>query len=102
MGGHGHRRMFYLTGMPGWMRFGYSPGWGGMPPGAQYLQATGQLGQFMGWMGYPGGTAGTWSVPGATPWARDQELETLKRQKETLERQLEVLEKRLQELEKEG
>ena len=37
----GHRNMYYLTGLPGWMRFGYSPGWGGMPPGATYL-TTGQ------------------------------------------------------------
>lgn len=100
MGGHGYRNMFYLTGMPGWMRFGYSPGWGGMPPGAQYLQATGQLGQFAGWLGanYP--------VPyygyGVAPLSRDQELQSLKAQKEALERQLEALAKRLEELEKGG
>ena len=35
------RNMYYATGLPGWMRFGYSPGWGGMPPGAQFLE-TGQ------------------------------------------------------------
>jgi hypothetical protein len=40
-GGNRHRNMYYLTGLPGWMRFGYSPGWGGMPPGAQYAM-TGQ------------------------------------------------------------
>lgn len=51
MGQHGHRNMFYATGLPGWMRFGYSPGWGGMPPGAQYLQQTGQLNQAMDWFG---------------------------------------------------
>ncbi len=37
------RNMYYITGMPGWMRFGYSPGWVGrspteLPPTAQYLQ----------------------------------------------------------------
>jgi hypothetical protein len=26
MGGYGHRNMYRLTGLPGWMRFGYSPG----------------------------------------------------------------------------
>jgi hypothetical protein len=36
-GGNRHRNMYYLTGLPGWMRFGYSPGWGDMPPGAQYI-----------------------------------------------------------------
>lgn len=100
MGGYGHRNMFYLTGMPGWMRFGYSPGWGGMPPGAQYLQATGQLGQFANWIGYPAGTVGSWPYYGGAPLSRDQELQALKAQKEALERQLEALAKRLEELEK--
>ena len=40
------RNMYYATGQPGWMRFGYSPGWsggrgGGFGPCAQYL-LTGQ------------------------------------------------------------
>ncbi len=97
--GYGWRNMFYMTGVPGWMRFGYSPGWGGMPPGAQYLQATGQLGQFMNWMGYPSGTPGIWPYYGA-PLSREQELQALKAQKEALERQLDALAKRLEELEK--
>lgn len=38
-----HRRMLELTGLPGWMRFGYSPGWegrspSGLGPCAKYLQ----------------------------------------------------------------
>ena len=42
--------MYYLTGVPGWMRFGYSPGWvgrspTGLPPTAQYLMQTGQVPQ---------------------------------------------------------
>jgi len=46
MGGYGHRNMYYLTGLPGWMRFGFSPGWlgrspTGLGPGANYLM-TGQ------------------------------------------------------------
>ena len=41
-----HRNMYYLTGLPGWMRFGYSPGWvgrspSGLGPCAEYLM-TGQ------------------------------------------------------------
>ncbi len=36
--------MFELTGLPGWMRFGYSPGWAGrspsgMGPCAEYLRS---------------------------------------------------------------
>ncbi len=26
-GGHGYRHMYYATGLPGWMRFSYDPGW---------------------------------------------------------------------------
>ncbi len=41
-----NRNMYYLTGLPGWMRFGYSPGWvgrsaSGLGPGAEYMM-TGQ------------------------------------------------------------
>ena len=99
--GHGWRNMYYLTGIPGWMRFGYSPGWGGMPPGAQYLQATGQVGQFANWLGYAGAPTmvGGWPYYGA-PLSRDQELQNLRAQKGALERQLEALAKRLEELEK--
>lgn len=40
------RNKYYATGLPGWMRFGYSPGWvgrspNGLGPCAQYL-TTGQ------------------------------------------------------------
>ncbi len=40
------RNMYYMTGLPGWMRFGYSPGWvgrsaSGLGPGAEYMM-TGQ------------------------------------------------------------
>ena len=38
------RNMYYATGLPGWMRLGYSPGWmgrspGGLGPCAQHLMA---------------------------------------------------------------
>jgi len=44
--------MYYYTGLPGWMRFGYSPEWvgrspTGLPPTAQYLMQTGQVPQPM-------------------------------------------------------
>ncbi|GEM_PF-284629 len=99
MGGHGHRNMYYATGLPGWMRFGYSPGWGGLPPGAQYLQQTGQTGQFADWLGVPAGMQGGWPMPAQST---EQQLEALNSQKEALEQQLEALTKRLEELEKEG
>ena len=44
--GRGHRYMYNLTGQPGWMRLGYSPGWAGrsasgLGPCAEYM-VTGQ------------------------------------------------------------
>jgi hypothetical protein len=38
------RNMYYMTGLPGWMRFGFSPGWAGrsasgMGPCAEYLMS---------------------------------------------------------------
>lgn len=47
--GYGNRWMFRMTGLPGWIRFGFSPGWGGLPPMAQYLSQTGQLPQAISW-----------------------------------------------------
>ena len=102
MGGHGHRNMYYATGLPGWMRFGRSPGWGGLPPGAQYLQQTGQMGQFADWLGAPTGAQGGWPMPGMVPPSSGQQLEALNAQKDALERQLEALQERLEALEKEA
>lgn len=81
MGGYGHRNMYYATGLPGWVRFGYSPGWGGLPPAAQYMQSTGQTGQFLNWLGYPAGVPGAWPVPGLAPLPKEQQLEALNAQK---------------------
>ena len=126
-GGRGHRWMYRLTGLPGWMRFGYSPGWSGMSPtglgpGATYL-TTGQwptpqaqayweamqAGQAP-YPSYGGGLTmpfygGAASSPGmatgmpASQLAPEQELEYLRNQAEMMAEQLELIQKRLQELE---
>lgn len=99
MGGHGHRNMYYQTGLPGWMRFGYSPGWqgrspSGLGPAAEYLTTgrwpTPQMEQA--WQAGPG--AGF--VPGP-----EQELSSLKARADVLAQQLEGVRKRIEELEKE-
>ena len=96
MGQHGHRNMYNLTGLPGWMRLGYSPGWqdnspGGLGPAAQYL------------------TTGQWPTPQmAAWWAQSQgaaapqanELQLLQQQAEQLRAQLESIQQRIEELEK--
>ena len=50
--GFRHRNMYNLTGIPGWLRFGFSPGWvgrspTGLPPTAQWILQSGQLPQYM-------------------------------------------------------
>ncbi len=86
--------MYYLTGLPGWMRFGYSRGWigrspTGMPPGAQYLAQTGQMPQF-----------GSWIQQQAPAMPKEQEISMLESQAKMLGDQLEQIKKRLEELSK--
>ena len=76
------RNMFYATGLPGWMRFGYSPGWGGMPPCAQVL-TTGP-GRFS--MGPMAPGAGIYAQPD-----RAAQLAFLQSQLEMLQQQLQAV-----------
>ena len=118
MGGHGHRRMYYATGLPGWMRFGYSPGWmgrspSGLGPCAEYMM-TGQWPtpqMAAAWQAGPPayGPTPTWPATGAEPWGYaapspgvmppDQEVQMLKSQAEMLKAQLDQISTRLTELE---
>lgn len=92
------RHMFYLTGLPGWMRFGYSPGWGRLPPGAAYLMQTGQYWDFAPWLA----SQGAWPRPwGWVPPSREEELSFLEAQARALEAQLKAIRERLDELTKE-
>lgn len=108
----GHRWMYYATGLPGWMRFGFSPGWvgrspTGLGPGASFLTTgqwpTPQAQAF--WSGMQSGqvpSAGYGlfgaGIPGQmTP---EQEVNMLKSQAEALSNQLEQIQARMSELEK--
>lgn len=94
--GYGHRNMYYLTGQPGWMRLGYSPGWAGrsrsgLGPCAEYF-LTGRWPE-------------AWSAPYIPPAARagfGGELEVLKAQAERMEQALAQIRERIDKLEKEG
>ncbi|MBN2122774.1 MAG: hypothetical protein JW821_00650 [Deltaproteobacteria bacterium] len=104
--GNRHRNMYYATGLPGWMRFGYSPGWGGLPPGATYLttgrwptpqaEAAWQSGR-----GQPG-QMGPGYAPGGAGYAAppEQELDFLKQQASVLRQQMDQILKRIDEIEK--
>ena len=94
----GHRNMYYTTGLSGWMRLGYSPGWvgrspGGLPPTVQYLRT------------------GTWQPPlpqaewqemptGIPTMPGKQELSMLESRAVMLKQQLEQIRKKLEELKK--
>ena len=93
--GYGHRNMYNLTGQPGWMRLGYSPGWAGrsrsgLGPCAEYM-LTGRWPAAMGWSTPPQ----NWSAAGG-------ELEFLKAQANRMEQTLAQISERISELEKEG
>lgn len=95
-----YRNMYYATGLPGWMRFGYSPGWGGMPPGAAYLAQTGQVPAFASWWAQ--------GVPPAPPWgqgpggmaapSQEDEVAFLSSRAQALEAELAQIKTRLDEL----
>ena len=92
----GHRNMYYATGMPGWMRLGYSPGWvgqspGGLPPTVRYMRT------------------GVWQTPqpeatvagmqaGMSATPMPQEVSILESQAAMLEGQLEQIRKKIEEL----
>jgi len=89
----GHRNMYYATGMPGWMRLGYSPGWvgqspGGLPPTVQYMRT------------------GMWQTPQPQTTVAgmqagmpaQQEVSILESQAAMLEGQLEQIRKKIEEL----
>ena len=101
----GYRWMYYMTGMPGWVRWGFSPGWigrspNGLPPAAAYLMNTGQMGNFMNYMTtqfYP--YAGAVS-PVMSQLPVDQQKTMIEQQIKALETQIENLKKQLEELNK--
>jgi len=103
--GRGNRWMFRMTGLPGWMRFGYSPGWigvspTGLPPGAQWMIQTGQLPNFMAYMQtqYPQSVT-PYTVPNMSSVTPFDERQFLEQQMRMLQQQLEAIKKRISELE---
>jgi len=117
MPGYRHRYMYYLTGLPGWMRFGFSPGWlgrspTGFGPCAQYL-LTGQwpfpisnatwpatataFPTFYGWS-VPWGGASPFSATSAGVGVGGDELTWLRNQQNLLEQQIEAIKERIKQL----
>ncbi len=102
--GYRWRRMYYATGLPGWVRFGYSPGWlgrspGGLPPIFQYGMVPPTAPTTP--LPYPQAPTmpPTTMMPPMAPTSKEDQIKLLKQQRDMLKRQLEDLEKRLAELE---
>ena len=100
--GYRYRWMFYLTGLPGWLRFGFSPGWigrspTGLPPTAQWILQSGLLPQYMQWIQTVSPAA---TYPIVPQMSKEQERQILEQQVKALESQLEALRKRLEEMSK--
>ena len=103
-GGRGRRNMYYLTGLPGWLR-GMGPG----GPCAQFLM-TGQWPtpqMQAAWQGMQAGQAPvpTWGAAAPGFWGgpqmtREQELSMLRDQADWLKSQLDQIGARISELEK--
>jgi hypothetical protein len=112
--------MYYLTGLPGWMRFGFSPGWvgrspTGLPPTAQWLMQSGLMPQYLAYLqtvaptavppttvptGVPTAPATPFTMPFAPTLTKEQEKQMLEQQVKSLEAQLDTIRKRLEELSK--
>jgi hypothetical protein len=110
--------MYKMTGLPGWMRFGFSPGWvgrnpTGLGPCASYMmtgqwptpqaQAYWQAVQ-SGQSQYPSGMNMSPPPPGFQPgfapeYSEEQELAMLKQQAQMLNQQLEQINSRIEDLE---
>ncbi|WP_287585631.1 DUF5320 domain-containing protein [Candidatus Borrarchaeum sp.] len=113
-GGRGrYRWMYQMTGLPGWMRFGFSPGWlgrspTGLPPAAQWITQSGLLPQFTSYL--QSGQPTTVPTPGMMPQVPFQpgtvpvvqEKQVLTQQLDFLRNQIEGIRKRLEEIEREG
>lgn len=89
-----NRNMYYATGLPGWMRFGYSPGWAGRSP-----SGLGPCAEFM--------VTGQWPTPqmqqawqGMQPGVLDR-VAMLRSQAEMLQQQLEAIKAEIDAIEKE-
>ena len=100
-----YRWMYYATGMPGWMRFGFSPGWigrspTGLGPCATYMM-TGRWPMPYNVPGFPA-TGNNVPQPPFFPYAsKEQELEMLEEQSKALTAQVEAIRKRIEELQSE-
>jgi hypothetical protein len=103
--GYRRRNMYYLTGIPGWMRFGYSPGWvgrspTGLPPTAEWIMSSGLMPQFREYLGTGRTSPAAAPYPTGAGVSREEEVRMLEEQAKAIESQLDATKKRLETLRK--
>ena len=96
------RNMYYATGLPGWMRLGYSPGWvgrspNGLGPCAQMLMTGQGPAPMAGAYPPPPPVTGEPAAP-AGQVGREQQLAFLQAQADMLQQQLQRLREQVQQL----
>lgn len=106
MPGYGCRNMYRLTGLPGWMRFGYSPGRAGRSPSglgpcAEYLM-TGRWSNPEMAQAWQAGPAAGFAAGAGFVGGPERELELLRSRADFLSCQLDAVRRRIEELEKKG
>ncbi len=115
-----NRNMYYMTGLPGWMRFGYSPGWvgrspSGLGPCAEYLMSgrwpTPQMAAAwpatqMGQMPMPGVESGPPPIAGTSGYPMAQaaagQMPWLQEQAQILQQQLDRINAEIERLQQVG
>lgn len=102
--GYRWRRMYYATGLPGWMRFGYSPGWvgkspTGLPPTAEWLMTSGLMPQYREYLRTQAPAPPTAPILSlGAPVTKEQERQMLEHQVKAIESQLDATKRRLEKL----
>jgi hypothetical protein len=103
--GNRWRRTHYLSGLPGWLRFGYSPGWvgrspTGVSPAAEWIMSSGLIPQYREYL-RAGRIPPTFEpyVTGA-PVSKEEEIQMLDEQSKVIESQLDTIKKRVEALKK--
>ncbi|MEM3733893.1 MAG: hypothetical protein QW158_02980 [Nitrososphaerales archaeon] len=103
--GYRWRRTYYLTGLPGWMRFGYSPGWvgrspTGLPPTAEWIMSSGLMPQFREYLRTGRLSPAAAPYPTHAPLSKEEEVRMLEEQSKAIASHLNAVRKRLEVLRK--
>lgn len=97
--------MYYLIGLPGWTRFGYSPGWidrspKGLSPTAEWVMSNGLMPQFREYLRIRHASPTPSFQPIGTSISKEEEIRMLEERSKVIESNLDSIKKRLEEFKK--